>query len=190
MGVLDDFREWLSDYLRYFMLGGAILLVLLLLFFGIRACVRFRGGSEETVQSQTEQTTASVEDTASAQTEAGDTTDQTAAGTTADTQTTAEDTASAQTGDATTDTDTAQATPTPVPDTTSVDAEETPSEPSGTRMVVNDDANVRDSASGDIIGGLDYGTEVIVTGEEDMWYQIAYNGGTGYVYKELLNPVN
>lgn len=38
--MLDDFREWLSDNLRYFMLGGAILLVLLVVVFGVRACVR------------------------------------------------------------------------------------------------------------------------------------------------------
>ena len=35
---MDDFREWLSDNLRYFMLGGGILLIVLILFFGIRAC--------------------------------------------------------------------------------------------------------------------------------------------------------
>ncbi len=31
---LDNFREWLSDNLRYFMLGGAILLIVVVLFFG------------------------------------------------------------------------------------------------------------------------------------------------------------
>ena len=35
---LDDFREWLSDNLRYFMLGGVILIILVVLFCGIRAC--------------------------------------------------------------------------------------------------------------------------------------------------------
>ena len=35
---LDDFREWLSDNLRYFMLGGAILIIVVVLFFSIRAC--------------------------------------------------------------------------------------------------------------------------------------------------------
>ena len=35
---MDDFREWLSDNLRYFMLGGAILIIVVVLFFGIRAC--------------------------------------------------------------------------------------------------------------------------------------------------------
>ena len=36
---MDDFREWLSDNLRYFMLGGGVLLIVLILFFGIRACM-------------------------------------------------------------------------------------------------------------------------------------------------------
>lgn len=33
---MDDFREWLSDNLRYIMLGAGILLLLILIFFGIR----------------------------------------------------------------------------------------------------------------------------------------------------------
>ena len=33
---MDDFREWLSDNLRYIMLGLGIVLVLAILFFGIR----------------------------------------------------------------------------------------------------------------------------------------------------------
>ena len=35
--MLDNFREWLSDNLRYILLGLAILVVLLVLFFGVRA---------------------------------------------------------------------------------------------------------------------------------------------------------
>ena len=35
---MDDFREWLSDNLRYFMLGGAILIIVVVLFCGMRAC--------------------------------------------------------------------------------------------------------------------------------------------------------
>ena len=42
---LDDFREWLSDNLRYFMLGGAILIIVAVLFFGIRACVGNKKGN-------------------------------------------------------------------------------------------------------------------------------------------------
>ena len=42
---MDDFREWLSDNLRYFMLGGAILLIVLILIFGVRACVGGKKGN-------------------------------------------------------------------------------------------------------------------------------------------------
>ncbi len=49
---MDNFREWLSDNLRYFMLGGGILIVVLVLIFGIRACVgRDRGTSQDEVES-------------------------------------------------------------------------------------------------------------------------------------------
>ena len=43
---MDDFREWLSDNLRYFMLGGAILIIVAVLFFGIRACVGNKKGKD------------------------------------------------------------------------------------------------------------------------------------------------
>lgn len=44
---MDNFREWLSDNLRYFMLGGAILIIVAGLFFGIRACVGSKKGNSE-----------------------------------------------------------------------------------------------------------------------------------------------
>lgn len=45
---MDNFREWLSDNLRYFMLGGVILIIVAVLFFGIRACVGSgKGASDE-----------------------------------------------------------------------------------------------------------------------------------------------
>lgn len=50
--MLDDFREWLSDNLRYFMLGGAILLVLFVLIFGIRACTKIRKKSPDQVNTE------------------------------------------------------------------------------------------------------------------------------------------
>ncbi len=42
---MDNFREWLSDNLRYFMLGGAILLIVAVLFFGVRACIGSKKGN-------------------------------------------------------------------------------------------------------------------------------------------------
>ena len=56
---MDDFREWLSDNLRYFELGGAILLVVLLLFFGIRSC--FGGGRKSGSSDSGSSTTQNVE---------------------------------------------------------------------------------------------------------------------------------
>lgn len=47
---MDNFREWLSDNLRYFMLGGAILIIVAVLFFGIRACVGSNKGNSEPEQ--------------------------------------------------------------------------------------------------------------------------------------------
>ena len=52
---MDNFREWLSDNLRYFMLGGAILLIVVVLFFGVRAFMGSGKGdsSKDTVKNQT-----------------------------------------------------------------------------------------------------------------------------------------
>ena len=49
---LDDFREWLSDNLRYFMLGGAILLIVLVLIFGVRAVLEVRRGIPMKIRQQ------------------------------------------------------------------------------------------------------------------------------------------
>lgn len=50
------------------------------------------------------------------------------------------------------------------------------------------DANVRASAgeNADVIGVLNAGTTVTAIGESGDWYQIAYNGGTGFVNKNLV----
>jgi len=52
---LDNFREWLSDNLRYFMLGGAILLIVIVLFFGVRAFMGSGKGdsTKDTTENQT-----------------------------------------------------------------------------------------------------------------------------------------
>ena len=52
---MDNFREWLSDNLRYFMLGGAILLIVVVLFFGVRVFMGSGKGdsSKDTVENQT-----------------------------------------------------------------------------------------------------------------------------------------
>ena len=46
---MDDFREWLSDNLRYFMLGFGILAVVLILFFGVRF-ISSKFGNQKTTE--------------------------------------------------------------------------------------------------------------------------------------------
>ena len=50
---MDNFREWLSDSLRYFMLGGASLVIVAVLFFGIRACVGGGKGASDKEKTNT-----------------------------------------------------------------------------------------------------------------------------------------
>ena len=57
--MLDNFREWLSDNLRYILLGLAILLALVLLFFGVKALTG--GFSDEKPKEQKKDSTDSDE---------------------------------------------------------------------------------------------------------------------------------
>lgn len=58
---MDDFREWLSDNLRYILLGLFIIAVLLILFFGIRFLVS-AFGDDEKQENKIEQQDTSEED--------------------------------------------------------------------------------------------------------------------------------
>ena len=68
---------------------------------------------------------------------------------------------------------------------------QTNSEQTSTRTmsVVGDSINVRSIAStdGDVLGTVSDGEAMTVTGEEGNWYQVTYNGGTGYINKDFLN---
>lgn len=60
---MDDFREWLSDNLRYIMLGVGIILVLVLIFFGIRFISNLVGTDVKDSEIQTEQDVDAVTET-------------------------------------------------------------------------------------------------------------------------------
>lgn len=55
---MNDFKEWLSDRLIYFMLGGAALIVILVLFFGVRACTHRKDGVDMVAADKGQQTEA------------------------------------------------------------------------------------------------------------------------------------
>ena len=63
--MLDNFREWLSDTLRYILLGLAILAVLLILFFGGRAIFRALSSGPDREEQQTEQENDTSDETGS-----------------------------------------------------------------------------------------------------------------------------
>ena len=71
--MLDNFREWLSDNLRYILLGLAILAVLLILFFGGRALIGIFRSEPAPEKQQTEQERNSSEDAGSEEVEETDT---------------------------------------------------------------------------------------------------------------------
>ena len=56
----------------------------------------------------------------------------------------------------------------------------------GNTVTVASDANIRADASqtSDVVGTVSAGEKVTVTG--DGWYQVEYNGVTGYVNKNLV----
>lgn len=63
--MLDNFREWLSDNLRYILLGLAILAVLFILFFGGRAIFRALSSGPDREEQQTEQENDTSDETGS-----------------------------------------------------------------------------------------------------------------------------
>ena len=58
----------------------------------------------------------------------------------------------------------------------------------GTVVTLNSDANLRSAASeiSDVVGVLNAGTQVTIVGEADRWYQVNYNGSSGYINKNLV----
>ena len=58
----------------------------------------------------------------------------------------------------------------------------------GNTVTVASDANIRADASqtSDVVGTVSAGEKVTVTGDADGWYQVEYNGVTGYVNKNLV----
>ena len=305
---MDDFREWLSDYLRYFELGGAILLVILILFFGVRACVGGRSSrSDEEEVVQKEETVDITEDTAQQNTDDASQTavveeldtapaeiielvenyfkaledqDLTALNALVDELSPSDEARIANSRDYITgyhvgdvyvkeglDTNsyvvyacctyTCKDITTPVPslfrfyvkknpdgsyiidgsadsdaqistymNSLESDAavkalakkvqddynsalagdsalaaflsglgEESSSSAANTEdtskvtMITNDDCNVRDSAAGDVIDGIEAGVEVEILDQDGDWYHVRYNGTEGYIYASLLDPV-
>ncbi|MGI6010072.1 MAG: SH3 domain-containing protein [Ruminococcus sp.] len=60
--------------------------------------------------------------------------------------------------------------------------------PEGVAMYCSSSVNVRTlpGMDGQVIGSLETGEKVTVTGKEGGWYEITYNGEKAYVYEDYL----
>ena len=60
--------------------------------------------------------------------------------------------------------------------------------PEGVSMYCSSPVNVRSlpGMEGEVIGSLEENERVTVTGKEGGWYEITYDGGSGYVYQHYL----
>lgn len=82
---------------------------------------------------------------------------------------------------------TATLEPTPSPEPTAT-PEPTPT-PGPTTMRVKRSGNVRSAPSdnGDLWGTIPAGTDVLVYGQVNGWYEVDYNGARGYIYKKFID---
>ena len=85
--TVDDFREWLSDNLRYILLGLAIIIVLVIAFFAVRFVSDRLGDSSDNGQTEAVTEAAASETTAASETEAATEAESTAADSSAALQT-------------------------------------------------------------------------------------------------------
>lgn len=84
---MDDFREWLSDNLRYILLGLAIIIVLVIAFFAVRFVSDRLGDSSDNGQTEAVTEAPASETTAASETEAATEAESTAADSSAALQT-------------------------------------------------------------------------------------------------------
>ena len=64
--------------------------------------------------------------------------------------------------------------------------------PEGVSMYCSSPVNVRSlpGMEGEVIGSLEENERVTVTGKEGGWYEITYDGGSGYVYQDYLPEIH
>lgn len=196
---MDDFREWLSDNLRYFLLGFAILAVVIIAVAGIRIYQRVAGsqkkptdnirveseststaGETEAVTertSESEKKVVSSEKETEAETkaaEAKETEKETEAKIAEETETETSETHASET----------QATETAVTETA---ATESVRDPGYLKTTVT--LNLRTEPDGTVINSYAAGRIVKFLGKEGSWYKVLVGGREGYMSSDYLQEV-
>lgn len=196
---MDDFREWLSDNLRYFLLGFAILAVVIIAVAGIRIYQRVAGsqkkptdnirveseststaGETEAVTertSESEKKVVSSEKETEAETkaaEAKETEKETEAKIAEETETETSETHASE----------AQATETAVTETAATEAVRDPGYLKTTVTL-----NLRTEPDGTVINSYAAGRIVKFLGKEGSWYKVLVGGREGYMSSDYLQEV-
>ena len=196
---MDNFREWLSDNLRYFLLGFAILAVVIIAAIGIRIYQRVAGsaqkptdnvrvesetslaagetakGTEKTSETEKQSETKASEKATEAETrasEARETESVTESGTKA-----------AETEKETTASET-QAAETVASETAATEAAKDPE-----YLKVTTTLNLRTEPNGTVINSYAAGRIVKVLGKEGNWYKVRVGGREGYMSRDYLEEV-
>ena len=196
---MDDFREWLSDNLRYFLLGFAILAVVIIAVAGIRIYQRVAGsqkkptdnirveseststaGETEAVTertSESEKKVVSSEKETEAETKAAEekeTEKETEAKIAEETETETSETHASET----------QATETAVTETAATEAVRDPGYLKTTVTL-----NLRTEPDGTVINSYAAGRIVKFLGKEGSWYKVLVGGREGYMSSDYLQEV-
>lgn len=199
---MNDFKEWLSDYLRYFLLGFAILGVIIIAILGIRVYQKVSNPTPKTQDTgfvEVETETSGSSDTEKAEdTEknTGDTEKQTEASTKESTEK-----ETSTTEEVSTEEMTDEGTTEPEKQTEAVSESEKTSEeitePSTTGetekepeyLKVTTTLNFRSEPDGKVITSYGAGRIVKYLGREGDWYKVRVGGQDGYMSAKYLEEV-
>ena len=196
---MDDFREWLSDNLRYFLLGFAILAVVIIAVAGIRIYQRVAGSQKkptDNIRVESESTSTAVEteavtertsesekkvvsseketETEPKAAEAKETEKETEAKIAEETETETSETHASET----------QATETAVTETAATEAVRDPGYLKTTVTL-----NLRTEPDGTVINSYAAGRIVKFLGKEGSWYKVLVGGREGYMSSDYLQEV-
>lgn len=189
---MDNFREWLSDHLRYFLLGFAILAVVIIAAVGIRIYQRAAGSSQKPtdnvrVESETAAGTGVTEKTTEAASGTEKPSETKASEKETESETKAVEAKETESETATEKKTTAsetQATETSTSETALTEAAKDPE-----YLKVTTTLNLRTAPNGTVINSYAAGRVVKFLGKEGNWYKVRVGGQDGYMSSDYLEEV-
>ena len=182
---MDDFREWLSDNLRYFLLGFAILAVVIIAVAGIRIYQRAAGSQKkptDNIRVESESTSTAGE--TEAVTERTSESEKKVVSSEKETEAETKAAEAKETETSETHASETQATETAVTETAATEAVRDPGYLKTTVTL-----NLRTEPDGTVINSYAAGRIVKFLGKEGSWYKVLVGGREGYMSSDYLQEV-